>query len=349
MEVKQVNVKQGRYRQLWQHFLQENDVHGFSDADLAAIDTTCLWFDDQGELIATGSVAGQVLKYLAISAHHREGGAFFNTVVSHLTELAAQRGHFHRFVFTKPQYATSFTHVGFALLAQTPQAALLETGMTTIKDYLSQVKQPAPSQGQVAAIVMNADPFTKGHRYLVEQAASQSALVYLFVVSNDVSLFKTRERKELVAAGVSDLTNVVVVDGGDYQISPATFPAYFLKSDQEIGDYQAHLDAQLFATQIAPALKITARYVGTEPHSKTTANYNRALAEVLASHVKLHVIERCQDQAGVVISATRVRQAIKDGELARVQDDLPPKTFAFIQEHLASLQARITTQQKEGF
>ena len=93
MEVKQVNVKQGRYRQLWQHFLQENDVHGFSDADLAAIDTTCLWFDDQGELIATGSVAGQVLKYLAISAHHREGGAFFNTVVSHLTELAAQRGH----------------------------------------------------------------------------------------------------------------------------------------------------------------------------------------------------------------------------------------------------------------
>lgn len=111
MEVKQVNVKQGRYRQLWQHFLQENDVHGFSDADLAAIDTTCLWFDDQGELIATGSVAGQVLKYLAISAHHREGGAFFNTVVSHLTELAAQRGHFHLFVFTKPQYVTSFTHV----------------------------------------------------------------------------------------------------------------------------------------------------------------------------------------------------------------------------------------------
>ena len=105
----------------------------------------------------------------------------------------------------------------------------------------------------------------------------------------------------------------------------------------------------MFATQIAPALKITARYVGTEPHSKTTANYNRALAEVFAPQVKLHVIERCQDQAGVVISATRVRQAIKDGELARVQDDLPPTTFAFIQEHLASLQARITTQQKEGF
>ena len=214
---------------------------------------------------------------------------------------------------------------------------------------LSQVKQPAPSQEQVAAIVMNANPFTKGYRYLVEQAASQSALVYLFVVSNDVSLFKTRERKELVAAGVSDLTNVVVVDCGDYQISPATFPAYFLKSDQEIGDCQAHLYAQLFATQIAPALKITACYVGTEPHSKTTANYNRALAEVLAPHVKLHVIERCQDQSGVVISATRVRQAIKDGELARVQDDLPPTTFAFIHEHLASLQARITTQQKEGF
>ncbi|WPP08227.1 hypothetical protein [Limosilactobacillus fermentum] len=83
MEVKQVNVKQGRYRQLWQHFLQENDVHGFSDADLAAIDTTCLWFDDQGELIATGSVAGQVLKYLAISAHHEVNPQVWTTKLSY--------------------------------------------------------------------------------------------------------------------------------------------------------------------------------------------------------------------------------------------------------------------------
>ncbi|MDO4855186.1 MAG: [citrate (pro-3S)-lyase] ligase [Limosilactobacillus gorillae] len=349
MEVKEVDVKNRRYRHLWQQFLESNGITGFSAADLEAIDTTSLWLDEEGEVIATGSLAGHVLKYLAIDENHRQAGTTFNIVVSHLTELAAQRGHYHLFVFTKPEYEASFQHVGFQLLAHTPQASLLETGMPTIKDYLNQIKHSSTETGTISAIVMNANPFTKGHRYLVEQASRNSALVYLFVVSNDVSLFKTTERKELVEAGVKDLSNVVVVDGGDYQISPATFPAYFLKSDQEIGDYQAHLDAQLFKQQIAPALGITDRYVGSEPHSKTTENYNQALAEVLPPTVTLHVIPRCQSNNGDVISATRIRQAIKEGRLEDVKCDLPTSTFAFLKANLPILQARLTTHQQKGF
>ena len=55
-------------------------------------------------------------------------------------------------------------------------------------------------------------------------------LVYVFVVNTDLSLFKTSERFELVKAGTADLKNVIVVDGGDYMVSYATFPAYFLES-----------------------------------------------------------------------------------------------------------------------
>ena len=42
---------------------------------------------------------------------------------------------------------------------------------------------------KVAAIVMNANPFTLGHQYLVEKAAAENDLVHLFMVSEDASLF----------------------------------------------------------------------------------------------------------------------------------------------------------------
>lgn len=340
MKVKQVNIKTPRYFKAWKRFLSANGIHGFSDRDLAAIDATFLWYDDEDQLVATGSLAGNVLKYLAISETQRESGAFFNQVVSQLTAAAAQRGHFHLFVFTKPQYAQSFQHVGFHLLAKTNLAALLETGMPTIKDYLARIPRPKHPGGPIAAIVMNSNPFTLGHRYLVERAAQSSGLVYVFVVKNDVSLFKTAERRKLVEEGVADLPNVVVVDGGDYQISPATFPAYFLKSPDQLGDYQAHLDAQLFRDQIAPALKITERYVGSEPLDPTTANYNQALAEVLPPAVHLHVIERKQ-LCGTVISATRVRTAIKNNQLESVKKALPKTSWDFIVAHQAELRARM--------
>lgn len=340
MKVKEVRIRGSRYFKAWKTFLTANGINGFADQELAAIDTTFLWYNDQDKLVATGSLAGSVLKYLAISEQQRAAGAFFNQVVTQLTAAAAQRGHFHLFVFTKPQYAASFQHVGFRCLALTKLAALLETGMPTIKDYLAQLPRPNHPAGPVAAIVMNANPFTLGHRYLVEQAVQHSGFVYIFVVKNDVSLFTTAERRQLVTAGVADLDHVVVADGGDYQISPATFPAYFLKSPDQVGDYQAHLDAQLFKHQIAPALQITERYVGSEPCDPTTANYNRALADVLPPTVQLHVIDRHQIH-GTIISATRVRQAIKANQLDRVRWALPKTSWDFISSHLPELQARI--------
>ena len=50
----------------------------------------------------------------------------------------------------------------------------------------------------IGALVMNCNPFTLGHQYLVEYAASKVAKLYLFVVEEDKSEFPFADRIELV-------------------------------------------------------------------------------------------------------------------------------------------------------
>ena len=210
--------------------MEKNGITGFASSDVGAVEKTYVWLADDGEIAASGSIAGNVLKYVAVCSKYKGGGSLFNEVVSQLVNEEASRGRFHLFVFTKPKYVTSFGYVGFKLLGQTDQAALLETGTPGIQDFLQQL--PRFGSGITGAIVMNANPFTKGHRALVEKASQECDHVYLFVVQAERSLFTFQERFALVKAGVKDLANVVVVPGGEYMVSSATFPAYFLKSDQ---------------------------------------------------------------------------------------------------------------------
>lgn len=55
---------------------------------------------------------------------------------------------------------------------------------------------------------MNANPFTLGHRHLIELANQENDLVYVFVVAANASLFNTDERMKLVQAGTADLLNI---------------------------------------------------------------------------------------------------------------------------------------------
>ena len=140
------------------------------------------------------------------------------------------------------------------------------------------------------------------------------------------------------------LDNVTVVPGGDYMVSYATFPAYFLKDDQNVAHFQAALDATLFKEQIAAPLNITRRYVGSEPFSPTTDIYNQELTRVLPPEVEVKILDRAANASQDVISATKVRAAIANDELAVVQDYVPQTTLSFIQNHWSDLRARI----KEG-
>ena len=177
---------------------------------------------------------------------------------------------------------------------------------------------------------MNANPFTNGHRYLVEKAARENDVVHLFVLSEDLSHYPGSVRLALVKAGIAPLKNVYVHPTGDYIISAATFPSYFLREDDDVTTIQARLDARIFKEHIAPALGITKRYVGHEPYSAATAIYNNALQQEFAGTPQLEIVERLRAD-GEYISASRVRELIANGNLEAVRPLVPPTTFAYLQ------------------
>lgn len=340
-EIRTLNLKNKLTFEKWQNFLKSLDITNFVEAEILKLDTTLGIYDENQELVAVGSAANDVLKYIGVCNKNVEKGSRFNKIVSALMNERAQNGIFHLFVFTKPEYILSFEHVGFNLLAQVKQGGILETGDDSIQEYLDRIPQVADQNiKKVAGIVMNANPFTQGHRYLVEQAAKENDLVYVFVVKNDVSLFSAQERIQLVRKGTADLKNVQVVFGDDYMVSYATFPAYFLPTAADIIDYQTKLDAQIFKTWIAPKLNIKRRYLGDEPFSKTTQRYNQALKKELPPTVEVKIISR-KTNHGKIITATQVRKWIAENRIENVHQFVPRTTDEFIRTNLKELQDRI--------
>lgn len=163
----------------------------------------------------------------------------------------------------------------------------------------------------VGGIVMNCNPFTIGHRYLLDQALKQVDYLYVFVVEEDKSQFPFCDRFEMVKRGTEDLKNVYVVPSGKYILSIFTFPDYFEKTQiKEV--FNPEYDLYIFADIVAPALKISKRFVGTEPLDWITRTYNEAMKKILPQKgVEVIEVERLKDEAGV-ISASRVRKALQD-------------------------------------
>ncbi|MBR4701508.1 MAG: [Oscillospiraceae bacterium] len=292
------------------------------------LDYTCAVFDEEGEPIATGSAFGPTLRCFAVDPAH-QGEGLLNEVITHLMEDRLTKGYFHLFVYTKPGSAKFFKDLGFCEIAEVPGfLVFLENRRNGFAGYLKQLaakKQP----GQAAAIVMNANPFTLGHRYLIETAARENDVVHLFMLSENAGPIPAKVRHRLVREGVADLPNVICHETGEYLISSATFPGYFLKSEEKILRTQARLDTALFV-QIAKTLDVTARYVGHEPHSLVTALYNDVLSEALpAQGIQCRIIPRKHLPDGRVISASAVRQAVHDGRLEEAADMLPETTLNF--------------------
>ena len=292
------------------------------------LDYVCAIFDEEGEPIATGSAFGSTLRCFAVHPAH-QGEGLLNEIITHLMEDRTNRGYFHLFVYTKPGSAKFFKDLGFSEIAEVPGfLVFLENRKKGFSGYLKQI-EAKKRPGKAAAIVMNANPFTLGHRYLVEQAAEENDVVHLFLLSENAGPIPAAVRHRLVREGVRDLPNVVCHETGEYLISSATFPGYFLKSEEKILRTQARLDTALFV-RIAQTLDVTARYVGHEPHSVVTGIYNEVLAEALPAHgIQCRIIRRKELPDGRVISASAVRQAIHDDCLDDAAGMLPETTLAF--------------------
>ena len=278
-------------------------------------------------LVAVGARAGRVLKMFAVALEF-QGEGLLDQVVTYLVERGFQEGYDSFFVFTAPAQATSFEALNFSLLASSGKGALLEYG-NGLKRYLTRY-QDAVAPGNNGAVVANCNPFTLGHRYLIEQAASRVERLYLFVVREEKSLIPFDYRLRMVREGTGNLPNVTVLDTSCYAVSSITFPTYFLKDGDLDGAVQMDLDLRLFATRIAPVFHITTRFVGNEPYSRTTARYNAAMQQVLPPlGVAVTELERLGSQ-GAAISASRVRELLARGDTDGVAALVPESTRRFL-------------------
>lgn len=396
MEIQTLNPATPRQRQRIEAFLKRNALRIDDMNYYAAV------LDDDGEMIAGGGLKDDVIKCVAVDDAHK-GEAIANTLVSHLISHANQEGYSCIKLFTKPKNRQLFESLSFRLLAEAPEAILMETGIGGIsntvealkkikeesekyKEYNKECKEDSkeckedskeckeeektnlntstpqylntsylntstpqlltttPSRGGV--VVMNCNPFTLGHRYLIEQAAKQVERLYVMVVREDCSLFAYTERKAMVEQGVADIENVNVIDGSDYAISRATFPTYFLKRLDDAADTQMLLDLDLFRRHIAPALGATVRFVGTEPTDQLTRRYNQLMHEALKDVRETDRLEK----DGYAVSASRVRKAMEEGDMNTIRQLVPPTTLPYIIAHLATqaLQAELDTTPKPG-
>lgn len=349
-----------RQRRQIEMFLQTNGLR-YDDVDYYA----AIVDESSDEMIAGGGLKGSVIKCVAVADGHK-GEAVANVIVSHLIAKANAEGCQCVKLYTKPDNRQLFESLSFRLIAESPNAILMETGVGGIEKYSEELRVKSEelrvkseelkndesvvsnARKPIGVIVMNANPFTLGHRFLVEQSSELVERLYVVVVREDCSMFSYNERKAMVSQGVRDIGNVVVVDGSDYAVSAATFPTYFLKQLSDATDTQIILDLDLYRRRIAPALGATIRFFGSEPTDPLTRRYNELMHQQLGEE-HVHEIQRKQ-QEGSAISASCVRKAMMEGCLWDAIQLVPPTTIPYIIGHLASmaLQTELDTTPKPG-
>lgn len=281
-----------------------------------------------GKIAATGSLQGNVLKCIAVADEH-QGEGFSAKIVTSLISKGCENGHSHMFLFTKTENISIFSDLGFYLIAKTKDAALMENIKDGIWNFVNSLKAEHYYEN-VGAIVLNCNPFTRGHLYLIETAAKMCNLLHLFVVSEDKSIFPAKVRYELVKKGVEHINNVVVHPTSDYLISSATFPTYFIKDKYIAGDINCILDLTIFCEYFAIALNITRRFVGTEPFDMVTASYNIMMKSFLGER-GIEVIEVPRfEENNHQVSASVVRKLMAEGNYEEIKKIVPGITYKYL-------------------
>jgi [citrate (pro-3S)-lyase] ligase len=293
---------------------------------------------EDGRIAASGSLDGGVLKCIAVSPEFQGSGGAAH-IVTELISEAARRGFHHLFLFTKPENEELFGSLGFFSISKTAGVLLMENKKNGIKNFAAALGDdgaplsgaPAPAQsGGAGAAVVNCNPFSKGHRYLIETAAKQCALLHVFVVAENKSAFPAGVRLRLAAEGTADLPNVRVHSTGPYLVSSATFPDYFLKDTVSPDQVNTELDIAIFAEHFAAPLGITARFAGTEPFDPVTLKYNRQMAEALPRyHINFIEIPRLEI-GGQAVSAGRIRKLLAEKNYEAVRELVPPTTMDYL-------------------
>ncbi|MBF4695292.1 [citrate (pro-3S)-lyase] ligase [Fusibacter ferrireducens] len=283
----------------------------------------------EDKLLGTASTLSNTIRSIAINSQEK-GSNILGELIHEVMQFLYDEGYSNIFIYTKCESAKSFEHIGFYEIERVEsKVVLLERKPHGIKNFACYLKSFKTTHDHVGAIVMNGNPFTLGHQYLVEYAASNCDFLYIFVVDSTHTSFPSDDRYKLILSGTSHLDNVYVIKGSDYIISDATFPTYFLKRPEEGTQIQTELDLKIFGHYFAESLNITKRFVGTEPYCGTTSLYNEQMKRILP-HYGVEIVEIPRKVFGTdAISASRVRVLLAKGNMKDVKKLVPESTYQY--------------------
>lgn len=300
-------------------FLQEefNRVEQFLKKFSLKLDsnlTKTLYLENENnDIIGTISCQDYIIKDLAVDSNYQNeniSNLLINEILNHF-----RINNIHNYqVFTKPEYKNIFLSFGFKMIVETDKVIMLEGGVYFIDDKINEIKNTLNNRfgyidnnSDLAAIVINGNPITNGHMYLIEEASKLHKMVVLFVVEEDKSEFTFQERFSMAYLSTIRLGNVCVIPSSKYIVSSLTFPSYFL-DENEVQEQYSKVDALIFKNYFMKQLFIKKRYVGSESKSKMIT-YNQTLSEILAE--QLVIVNRLSED-GEVISASKVRYLLKN-------------------------------------
>jgi len=299
----------------------EKFLEGFDIKYERDVDYTIVALDGD-KVVGTGSCAGRILKCFAIDPTY-QGMGITNTIITRLLDHQYQVGNKHLFIFTKPKSIKIFTDFGFSIVEKTEDVALLDNKIEELNQLLKNIED----QRESGAIVVNANPMTKGHLYLINEARKMTDLLHVFMVEEDGSTFPYDFRYKIVKEELEKFDDVLVHPGNDYIISKNTFPTYFYKDEKTILKAYSELDTKIFGRYFAKTLNIKKRFVGTEDKDLVTKNYNETMERILPDYgIEVVEIPRASldDE---IISASKVRLFLKERKFEEAYKFLPEATI----------------------
>ena len=180
----------------------------------------------KGEIVATASTAGNILKCFAISEAYRNRG-ILEALNSKLMDRLFQKGIYHYFIFTTPEKFKAFSSMGYNLVYQAEKVVLLEHGIYTIEERLLAIAESYNIEDNLNRVVLVIYP-----NFLKEEIVEE--IKALEVKFSEVLVFLSEEFFEQISGYFSeDDLKVKFIKEFDYFFSYEVFPRYFIRNEEE--------------------------------------------------------------------------------------------------------------------
>lgn len=318
MNIKEVILDSEREEQI--AFLNSHHLEYEWDIEYA------ITIHNNDEIIATASISNNVMKCFLVRDDYKSMG-LTNKMFTHLENILQQKGIHHYFVFTTPENEKIFTSLNMKRIVKTMNTVLLEGGQTITEVLTSLKEEYHLSENKKSCIIINANPLTNGHMYLIDTARKASEELLIFVVSEDLSTFPFEDRFEIIKEATKDMDNVTVLPSLSYLVSRITFPKYFLREDQLVNSEQTLIDVLVYKEYYRKIFNIKNRFLGEEPYSFNTNKYNETLKSYLNDQIT--IIKR-KEYNNKAISASTVRSLIKNNNLEHLEAYVPKATLNYL-------------------